>query len=87
MAVERDAEDGGRYQVRVDPPPPGGSPANRLEQYETTVSRAAGAVLAATGRGDEVVLRISGRDLAPASGPEGRDRLLSRLAVTRLESP
>lgn len=85
VAVERDAEDGGRFQVSLEAPPPGASPERRGQQFERAVSEAAGAVVVATDRGDEVVLRIGGRDLPAATGAEGRDRLLGRLAVTRLE--
>jgi uncharacterized protein (DUF58 family) len=84
VAVERDAEDGGQCEVWVDLPPPGPR-RQRLEWFERAVSRAAGAVVAASGRGDEVVLRLAGRSHPPASGPEGQDRLLGHLAVTRLD--
>ncbi len=86
VAVERDAEEGGRYEVRVERPPPGGgSEREREAGFERSVSRATGAIVAATERGDEVVLRVGARALPAASGRDGRDRLLGRLAVLRME--
>jgi len=84
VVVERDADEGGRFEVRVATPP-AGEHRLRLEQFERSVSQAAGAVVAATDRGDEVVLHLGGTASPPLSGPEGRDRLLRRLAVTPLD--
>ena len=84
VAVERDAEDEGRFDVRVNRPGAGPAP-ERAEAFERTVSRAAGAVLAAGEERAEVLLRLPAGPLPPAQDGADRDRLLRRLAVLELD--
>ena len=83
VAVERDAEEEGRFEVRVEAPT-AGSRLERLTRFERTVSRATGAVLAAGEARSEVLLRLPEGALPAARSESDRDRLLRRLAVVEL---
>lgn len=83
VAVEREAEAAGRMEVRVDRPGQGDA-ASRGEEFERRLSKATAAVLAATGRGAEIVLVLPEGPLPPVRGEAGLDLLLRRLALAEL---
>lgn len=84
VAVERDAEDEGLFEVRVEAPG-AGTPGARATRFEETIGRATGAILAAGEASAEVVLRLPAGPLPPARTRPDRDRLLARLAVLELD--
>ncbi len=83
VSVERDGETAGAVEVVVERP--AGQPDEQAEAFERSVGRATGAVVVAFDDGAEVTLRLPGEVLPPVSGPSGRETLLRRLAVVRLE--